>query len=288
MLSTGPVENVEKTKLGRLLRSNGGLFLSYLSDTGDRDYMEDRIDIRVHRGNLLMTICDGHGGSECADFVIKEYPKALVGILNKDSTIRTNTAMKRALKNTSDAWDKRSLYDEKYPLDAGERKDVFETLHRQGKAGRGSGTTLLVCYLHVGKRVGYVMSLGDSRAQWDVGGLISGTKDHKPTSKDIPKHPKFPTRIEVDADGTPRLNGELAVGRAIGDNTDTLAGCVPRDTVVHRFQYPKHGLDLILASDGVWDDHDPQVLFQEHPEGSCGVKGGMSDDNMSVIRVVHK
>ena len=57
------------------LAAHPGVQVSHVTDIGLREYMEDRLDVRVIGSDgLLMTICDGHGGSACANFVIKRYP----------------------------------------------------------------------------------------------------------------------------------------------------------------------------------------------------------------------
>jgi len=89
-----------------------------------------------------------------------------------------------------------------------------------------------------------------------------------------------------DDDGTLRVNGDLAVGRTIGDNTELLTGCLMREPFVYTFTYSKDTLKLIMASDGLWDERQAQDLF--HNKHSCyDFTGEVTDDNISIVYLVH-
>lgn len=149
----------------------------------------------------------------------------------------------------------------------------------------------------------FIANCGDSRAVlYDGKQPKFATEDHKPF------HPKERKRI-IDAGGTAtaRINGTLAVSRALGDfefKKDVLRGpCEqlvspePEITIIER-----HPTDefLILACDGIWDVMDNTDLcefvryklkIEPSLENVCSAvldvclrKG--SRDNMSIIIVV--
>lgn len=149
----------------------------------------------------------------------------------------------------------------------------------------------------------FIANCGDSRAV-----LFDGTKPRFATEDHKPFNPKERKRI-IDAGGTAtqRINGTLAVSRALGDfefKKDTLRGpCEqlvspePEVTVIERHQTDEF---IILACDGIWDvmNNEDLCLFVRHSlriEASlekicssvldvCLRKG--SRDNMSIIIVV--
>lgn len=149
----------------------------------------------------------------------------------------------------------------------------------------------------------FIANCGDSRAVlWDGSSVKFATEDHKPLN------PKERRRI-INAGGsaTQRINGTLAVSRALGDfdfkkdqqrgPCEQLVSPEPEVTVIER--HPQDQF-LVLACDGIWDvmDNDSLCCFIEYKlkvEPSlknvcssvldlCLHKG--SRDNMSIIIVV--
>lgn len=148
----------------------------------------------------------------------------------------------------------------------------------------------------------YIANCGDSRAVLYSGFTKFITEDHKPF------HPKERQRI-IDAGGcaTQRINGTLAVSRALGDfefKKDQLRGpCEqlvspePEVTVITRKPDDEF---LILACDGIWDvmNNDDlcefvryKLMIEPNLQRICSSvldvclhKG--SRDNMSIIIVV--
>lgn len=149
----------------------------------------------------------------------------------------------------------------------------------------------------------FIANCGDSRAV-----LYDGTRPKFVTEDHKPLNPKERKRI-IDAGGcaTQRINGTLAVSRALGDfefKKDILRGpCEqlvspePEVTVIERHPGDEF---LILACDGIWDvmDNNDLCQFVRHKlmiepnlENICSSvldvclhKG--SRDNMSIIIVV--
>ncbi|CAG0896738.1 unnamed protein product [Darwinula stevensoni] len=159
-----------------------------------------------------------------------------------------------------------------------------------------SGTTAVICLIR-GKTL-YVAWLGDSQAMLVRGGKpIAVVDPHKPERKDEK------LRIEnlggcVIHYGTWRVQGHLAVSRAIGDQQY-------KPFVTGEPDVEEVGLDgtedvLVLACDGLWDQVSfPQAVdivynhFQKHPrdvEGSSkalvqAARQRGSTDNITVILV---
>lgn len=149
----------------------------------------------------------------------------------------------------------------------------------------------------------FIANCGDSRAVlYDGSSPRFATEDHKPIN------PKERQRI-IDAGGTAtqRINGTLAVSRALGDfefkknwsrgRCQQLVSPEPEVTVIERKPNDEF---LILACDGIWDviDNDDLCRYVKHElmiesdlEKVCSsvldvclCKG--SRDNMSIILVV--
>lgn len=149
----------------------------------------------------------------------------------------------------------------------------------------------------------FIANCGDSRAVlFDGFKAKFSTEDHKPFK------PEERHRI-VRAGGvaTQRINGTLAVSRALGDfefkknslkgPCDQLVSPEPEVTVLERHPYDEF---LILACDGIWDviNNDELCLFIHHQlyiepnlDNICSLvldvclrKG--SKDNMSIILIV--
>lgn len=148
----------------------------------------------------------------------------------------------------------------------------------------------------------FIANCGDSRAVYFDGSVKFATEDHKPLN------PKERKRI-IQAGGcaTQRINGTLAVSRALGDfefkkdqqlgPCEQLVSPEPEVTVMPR---NKDDMFLILACDGIWDVMDNyciceyvQYKLQLEPSlknvcssvlDVCLHKG--SRDNMSIIIVV--
>lgn len=149
----------------------------------------------------------------------------------------------------------------------------------------------------------FIANCGDSRAVlYDGTSPRFATEDHKPIN------PKERQRI-IDAGGTAtqRINGTLAVSRALGDfefkknwnrdRSQQLVSPEPEVTVIERKPNDEF---LILACDGIWDviDNDDlcryvryELMIESDLEKVCSsvldvclCKG--SRDNMSIILVV--
>jgi serine/threonine protein phosphatase PrpC len=109
-----------------------------------------------------------------------------------------------------------------------------------------SGTTLLVTMITSTDI--HVIWVGDSRCIFKTDvyepNEFGSTTDHKPNMNDLISKNSFITNG--------RLNGILAVGRTIGDNTPELIGCINRAPSSLIVAYKKT-FRVILATDGLYD-----------------------------------
>jgi len=198
------------------------------SQKGRRRYMEDTfravpmVGDDPRRG--FFGVFDGHGGRKAADFAA-EYLA--------DFATRGINSLGEVGKMFTEAF-----------LNAD--KQFCETAEREGF---GDGTTAVVSYLRDGKMI--VANVGDSRAVLSRGGVATAvTHDHKAESETEQR------RIESKGGtvfhlGRWRVEGVLAVTRAIGDKD--LKKCVTAHPDVFDIDLTEQDELLIMASDGLWD-----------------------------------
>jgi protein phosphatase 1B len=264
-----------------------GIKWGYASMQGWRVEMEDA---HLHVASLeemgspeagFFGVFDGHGGKLVSTHVAAH----LLDVLGSTSAWK--------------AGDKKQAIHEAYMTIDDQMKSLPAVVSGEDK----SGTTAITAMV-LPDRVIFANS-GDSRAVYSrEGKCLFGTKDHKPTDEDEER------RI-VDAGGTVsmrRVDGDLAVSRALGDYTykqrddlpakDQKVSPEPVISVVERDDEKDDF--LIIACDGIWDVMENQdaidFVFQLMREGEhslsricedmldeCLDKG--SKDNMSAIIV---
>jgi protein phosphatase 1L len=146
------------------------------------------------------------------------------------------------------------------------------------------GATAVAAWI-LAERTLIVANIGDSRAILSHNSTaITLTQDHKPDS------PKEKARIEasggrvvwsglVDDAGKPvpdagvyRVNGNLALSRAVGDRSERPAICADPEFTVVTLDDNSHF--VLLATDGLWDVMTPQdvvdlVEFKLQEQGDC-------------------
>jgi protein phosphatase 1L len=216
-------------------RKNGvGYPVSYWSERGGRPYQEDRY--QAIRGGeettALYGVFDGHGGSRAAQYC-KEH---LLQHASKDP-LSLKLDPKEALTNAF------------FRTDA-----EFSALARQFSFNDGTtAVAALVSAVEGGGRRISVANAGDSRAVLVQRGgrAVRMSVDHKPNREDEMARIK---RLggKVVHWGQWRVNGVLAVSRAIGDiSLQPYVTCEPelyeRDIVGGTDEF------LVLGSDGIFD-----------------------------------
>lgn len=244
-------------------------------DIGQREYMEDRMSVKKHGSNYLLTVCDGHGGDQCAQFTIARWDKYVLTLMRQNPRMRPLTAMKTSLKTIVKEWDGK-CFPRTYPKNKEQSRVFFESVDESyEKRGCTSGTTIASAYVDLTAMKVHVLSLGDSRVVWKLDDVVGATFDHKP-DKEL-KYPGFDYWIEDD-EGTLRVNGDLALGSAVGDNTYKLTGVIGRVPNTYTLGF-KRALDLIVATDGLWDETSSQDVFRtKRLEGK-----GQTSDNVAAI-----
>lgn len=201
---------------------------------GKRWEMEDaHIIIPAFRGNsdeFFAGVYDGHAGKIAADFISLHLHE------NLSSLLETHT-----------------------PEEA--LREAFLLTDRQiQEQGITDGATVVTAYLK-GSDL-YIANAGDARAvlgrRVEYSELLEGLRlshDHKADD------PDEVTRIEslggyVTSSyetGIPRVNGRLAIARAIGDHDGELEGYVSAEPYISKTNLMQNDGLLILACDGVWD-----------------------------------
>ena len=172
----------------------------------------------------------------------KEFPIQLFGVFDghggDEASIYLKENLKKKVRETLQEFCSEELADH----EIGEAlKETFKRLHKEFSEPR-SGTTATVSLLINGKL--WTANVGDSRAILDNG--IQLSRDAKPTDPlDLKGIVKRGGKVFRN-----RINGVLAVGRAIGDY-DIGNGINPNPTITS-IPIP-HGAYLIIACDGIFD-----------------------------------
>lgn len=225
---------------------------------GDPSYQEDRVQFEhLGQGHMIGVVCDGHGGHTCSEYVHKAVIRHA-----KRRWPRSAQQLHELVVDVAYEWDLKcaeSLGIDEFPRSAEERKHIFErdpaVTEAYEENGYMSGCTLNCFVVDLSKRdvVIHAANVGDSRFMfWNPNWPIDvhyQSDDHKPKKSDMGP------AGGIIKDG--RYNEDLAVGRAIGDNSDTLMGTVRSAPDIYTFRMPARRKDqeyhMISCTDGVWD-----------------------------------
>lgn len=217
---------------------------------GRRSYQEDFVGVAdISPGRTLLTLCDGHGGERASKFVVREMTR-----VRKWPRGGTPVEVQKLLTDVIARWNRRCfkhLRVRAMPSDPRRREEIFssEVSRTVDRLNLDAGCTCLVALVDLKARRVDLWNIGDSQAVWFAGGTPRGmTVAHEPNAYDL-----GPAGGRIMRDGdTKRINGDLAVGRAIGDHSETLFGSVTARWD-HYVVPVGRGFGLVLASDGVWD-----------------------------------
>mmetsp|Transcript_42212 Transcript_42212/g.62072 ORF Transcript_42212/g.62072 Transcript_42212/m.62072 type:complete len:439 (+) Transcript_42212:68-1384(+) len=209
---------------------------------GHRPYMED--DHAVAEGGHWCAVFDGHGGAQVARFLQRNLHARFRGLLPPGLDLQDCDIemVKDCLAQSYEYVD----------------QEVQKVAHWQYQ-----GSTA-VCVVALREAL-VAANVGDSRAVLSRRGrALDLTEDHKPDNpKELERIKSLGGNVKwygyLDQDGNPvdgtgvyRVNGNLAVARAVGDRKERpfVSGAVdvrhfPRDEEGDQF--------VILASDGLWD-----------------------------------
>lgn len=226
---------------------------------GDPEYQEDRVAFQhLGDGHMIGIVCDGHGGHACSEYIHKALLRRA-----KKRWPRNAEELSNLVIDVAYEWDllcTQYLKVDHFPRTAEERTHMFERdpelTNGYEKDGFMSGTTLNCFVVDLSKRgdvVIYAANVGDSRfmfwnPEWPVDTSWQ-SDDHKPKKSDMGP------AGGIIKDG--RYNEDLAVGRAVGDNSETLMGTVRSAPDIYTFRIPSsgphHEFHMLMCSDGVWD-----------------------------------
>lgn len=214
---------------------------------GQRQSMEDRSvvygQLQGRQDMDLFAVFDGHGSRGEADFAAAYLPACLMHELEKAPAGDVHGLMCSALRQTSNA------------------------MRGQGQ-GMTTGTTAVVAVIADSQL--HVANVGDSNAvlSFADGSARTLTVEHKPNL------PSERARIEAldgglvtvsQRNGIARVQGQLAVSRALGDfHLEPYVTSEPSTVTVDLTSAEGNGPEyLILACDGVWDVYDARGAAME-------------------------
>lgn len=240
--------------------------VSVCAHQGGRSYMED--EHFVSHGGDFCAVFDGHGGGAVSRYLRQNLYANLQAELPSVTRGRGAEEMDEASSSPAARGIPTSLEDYENALIRGLDKVDREVQRISHWSYQGS--TAVAVWLHEEKdtlsitRTVLAANVGDSRAVLSRAAVaIDITQDHKP-SEQLEKE-----RIEraggkvvwcgdttghgepiLDA-GVYRVNGNLALSRAIGDRSERPAVTAVPDVTSYRIE-PSDDF-IVLASDGVWD-----------------------------------
>ncbi|MFA6066083.1 MAG: PP2C family protein-serine/threonine phosphatase [Candidatus Babeliaceae bacterium] len=205
--------------------------IGFAEAQGRRPTMEDAHCVAIQTHIAFFGLYDGHGGRNVADFAAQHLHK------NMFAALQAGNHMHNA-------------------LEAGFVK-THKDLDAASFNSRTQGCTAIAAVLTDGKI--YVANAGDSRAIiCRAGKAIALSDDHKPN------RPDEQARIQklggkVIVKGVPRVNGRLAISRALGDKA-LNPYVIPNPEIREQIITTDDDF-LLIACDGVWDVLDNQAAI---------------------------
>ncbi|XP_059631010.1 probable protein phosphatase 2C 2 [Cornus florida] len=239
------------------------------SKKGKREVMEDgygvMLDILGDPKQAFFSVIDGHGGCAAAEYVVENLGKNIVKALEEEDE-----------------------------LEAAIRGGYLVTDQEFLSQGVSSGACVASVLLKDGEL--HVANAGDCRVVLSKKGIANAlTSDHRPSREDE----RF--RIENSGgyvhcrNGVWRVNGSLAVSRAVGDLH--LKEWIISEPEIKKLPLTSDSEFLIIASDGLWDKVNDQeavdvVLRETDSLKSCrklvdlsSSRGNIDDITVMVINL---
>lgn len=266
------------------------VLISSAAVRGDRAHMEDTSFISSCK--RFAAIFDGHGGAAVSNYLAGEMC----------STIIAQELEKLDDCAQSDEQDRDKLV-ELMLKSSFEKADAHVLVC---DAWKHQGSTAVGVLLH--HDMIYSFNVGDSRAVLSRGGdAVELTRDHKPNDPiELARIVRLGGNVRwygyVDAQGEPieeygayRVNGNLAVARAIGDRDsrpyvsgDVEIKCFVRD--------PRKDEFIVIASDGLWDvfsSEEVVTFVHDVLAGELGGReswrsGGHADTRVPIFEWTHQ
>ncbi|GMI87290.1 phosphatase 2C5 [Hibiscus trionum] len=195
---------------------------------GRRGKMEDRysaaVDLDGDPKQAFFGVYDGHGGSKAAEFVAKNLDKKVMAEVSKTGEdVAIDHAIREAYLTTDSDFLKEDL---------------------------GGGTCCVTAMIRKGNL--FVSNAGDCRAVLSRNGVAEAlTSDHQPSRQDERDRVEALGGYVDCCRGVWRIQGSLAVSRAIGDKHLKQWVIAEPETMMLKIN-PECEF-LILASDGLWN-----------------------------------
>ena len=230
---------------------------------GRRHEQEDKhiatsINITIlgqEKNATIFGICDGHGGSEAADFVTKNLPNEFQSQIE---------LMRDVCSHSLDSKGKKIIWTPEAII-WNALKMTFVTLNKNVQCvEKMSGTTAAIAIIIEDDC--WIANCGDSRIAINANGtMIAMTEDMKPDNnrKRILKRGGY----VLPCGERYRLNGMLATGGAIGDHNSVGPGVSARPVItkVKLSDLPQHS-ELIICCDGIYDVASTQQVVNKVQE----------------------
>jgi protein phosphatase 1L len=202
-------------------------------DIGSRPYMEDTYsyDMKMPYGFEYYGVFDGHGGNEVSLYLQRHMrdviKKHIIEALNSNNK---NIDISNIIYNSF--------------------KTIVDSIPYKSSVTTGSTAIVMLRY----KNKMWIGNVGDSRAIMNNGlNVIQLSQDHKPNEESEYKRiTSLGGKVTKVQEGDAyRVNGVLAVSRAIGDFA--LSPYVTWKPTITTFDLGRHNHYVFLATDGVWD-----------------------------------
>lgn len=224
------VFSLEKKKIEDFEIAIQGREYSLLSKKGRRETMEDRYkvitDISGDSNQVFFAVVDGHGGQAAADYVTDHLGKNILS----------------ALENLPETG--------QHAVEQAIRGGYLETDRGFLSQGVDSGACAATVLLRNGEL--HAANVGDCRVVLCRRGLATRlTNDHHLSREDERSRIENTGGFVHSCNGMWRLQGTLAVSRAIGDMH--LKEWIIPDPDIHTVPLTSDCDFLIMASDGLWD-----------------------------------
>lgn len=204
-----------------------------ISEQGTREYQEDRYNVEydIYDGYDYLSIFDGHGGDKVAIWMQIFHKDILKSLLITD--IKPEEALKKSI-------------------------EIVKDLLPKAFSMRTGCTAIII--LKKNDKL-WCCNIGDCRAIINNDDeIIELSRDHKPNRDDErDRIEKLGGSVIQDNFGIWRVNGNLAISRAIGDKY--LDPYVIEDPEIIMMNINQNNKYLIMASDGLWDVLDNNFVM---------------------------
>src|SRR3989344_3291792 len=225
-------------------------YIQSMQIIGTRNYQEDEYFIKIIPKHIIIAgIFDGHGGGSCSKWVSKMFQRIILKTLDMLHNSSYKVLINIMLSNSKERNQKNyikliqllnansislndiikeniSIFSKLKKINNFLYEDLLKKKNTRNKYT--CGTTVLISLI-VGHTV-HILWIGDSRTVWKIDNnkSVFSTKDQKQKIEDL-----LPGAFIENK----RINGVLAVGRAIGDNGTKTIGALKRTPSYINFNF---------------------------------------------------